>query len=177
MMNDDDQDDELYPDWDEFDDRPSKSQLKRDAHELKDLGAALIKLNEATLQTLPLSDELRQAINEARRINKHGALKRQIQFIGKLLRNSDAEQIRDAYEQAVNHFQQDVKHFHVIEQWRDRLLAEGDTALGELISQAPTADRQHIRQLVRSAHKEKLDNKSPRAARELFQYLKSLLHD
>lgn len=176
MMNDND-DNDVYDDWDEFDNRPSKSQLKRDAHELRELGTALIKLNDATLKTIPLSDELRQAIHEAQRINKHGALKRQLQYIGKLLRNADAEIIRDAYQQAVNHYQQDVKQFHRVEQWRDRLLKEGDAALGELIDEAPTADRQHLRQLVRSANKEKLDNKPPKSARELFQYLKSLFND
>jgi ribosome-associated protein len=153
----------------------SKSQRKRDSHALQDLGSELVKLPVADLDKLPLEEDLRQAILEAKRIKQHGALKRQLQFIGKLMRNSDADVIREAYQRLINPFREDIRHFHLLEQWRDRLLRDGDDALQELLQDYPDIDRQHIRQLIRTANKERKANKTPRAARELFQYLKTLM--
>ncbi len=153
----------------------SKSQRKRECHQLQDLGSKLVNLPQADLDNIPLGDDLRQAIHEAKRIKQRGALKRQLQFIGKLMRNSDAEAIRAAYQRVTNPFQEDIKQFHQLEQWRERLLRDGDDALESLLQEYPQADRQHIRQLIRSADKEKKANKPPKAARELFQYLKSLM--
>ena len=152
----------------------SKSQLKREAHALLELGKKLVQLDKASLEKIPLPDNLLDAINNAKKIRQHGALKRQMQFIGKLMRKTDAEPIQAAYEAATNHYRADTRQLHMLENWRDRLLAEGDSALGELLKQFPDADRQHLRQLMRSAKKERELNKPPRAARELFQYLKSL---
>ena len=109
-------------------------------------------------------------------MKKHGALKRQTQFIGKLLRKIDAEPIQSAYDSVTNHYREDVKQFHKLEEWRDRLLDEGDKALAELVDEFPEADRQHLRQMIRNVQNEKLKNKAPRTARELFQYLKQLLN-
>ncbi len=153
----------------------SKSQLKREAHALLELGKKLVQLDKASLEKIPLPDNLLDAINSAKKIRQHGALKRQLQFIGKLMRKTDAEPIQAAYEAATSHYRADTRQLHMLENWRDRLLAEGDNALGELLKQFPDADRQHLRQLMRSAKKERELNKPPRAARELFQYLKSLL--
>lgn len=153
----------------------SKSQLKRDAHSLTELGKKLVQLNKASLAKIPLPDNLLDAVSSAQNIRQHGALKRQLQYIGKLMRKIDPEPIRIAYEAATNHYRADTQQLHQIESWRDRLLTEGDSALGELIEQHPEADRQHLRQLMRSAKRERERNKSPRAARELFQYLKELV--
>lgn len=153
----------------------SKSQRKRECHQLQDLGSKLVNLPQADLDKIPLDDDLRQAIYEAKRIKQRGALKRQLQFIGKLMRNSDAEAIRAAYQRVTNPFQEDIKQFHQLEQWRERLLRDGDDALESLLQEYPQADRQHIRQLIRSADKEKKANKPPKAARELFQYLRNLM--
>jgi len=153
----------------------SKSQLKREAHALLDLGKKLVQLDNASLAKIPLPDNLLDAIHSAKKIRQHGALKRQLQFIGKLMRKTDAEPIQAAYEAATHHYRADTRQLHKIENWRDRLLGEGDHALGELLSEYPDADRQHLRQLMRSASKERERNKPPRAARELFQYLKSLV--
>ena len=164
---------------DEFDDEEeiiSKSQLKREAHALQELGEKLIKLKQSDFNKITLEDGLRDAITAARSMKKYGAIKRQTQFIGKLLRKMDAEPIQRAYESVTNHYREDVKQFHKLEEWRDRLLDEGDKALSELINEYPEADRQHLRQMIRNAQKEKTTNKAPRAARELFQYLKSLLN-
>lgn len=153
----------------------SKSQLKREAHSLTELGKKLVQMDKSLLAKIPLPDNLLEAINSAKNIRQHGALKRQLQYIGKLMRKTDPEPIQAAYEVATNHYRADSQQLHKIENWRDRLLSEGDNALGELTDLHPDADRQHLRQLMRSAKKERELNKPPRAARELFQYLKELV--
>ncbi len=163
-----------YADWDQ-DEGVSKSQLKREAHSLTELGKRLVQLDKGSLAKIPLPDNLLDAINSAKNIRQHGALKRQLQYIGKLMRKTDPEPIQAAYEAATHHYRADTQQLHEIENWRDRLLAEGDSALGELTDRHPDADRQHLRQLMRSAKKEREQNKPPRAARELFQYLKGLV--
>ncbi|MDH5573133.1 MAG: DUF615 domain-containing protein, partial [Gammaproteobacteria bacterium] len=162
--------DEIDP-FDEEDILISKSQLKREAHALLDLGDKLIKLKKSDFDKMPLDDNLREAILAARNMKQNGALKRQTQYVGKLLRKADADPILAAYESLNDHYQEDIKQFHQLEQWRDRLLTEGDKALAELIEEYPDTDRQHLRQMIRNAQKEKLENKAPRAARELFQYI------
>ncbi len=153
----------------------SKSQRKRECHALQDLGSELVKLSRADLDKIPLDDELQQAINEARRIKQRGALKRQMQFIGKLIRQRDAEPLQQAYDRVMHPFEEDIKHFHQLEKWRERLLSDGDAALEKLVEEQPDTDRQHVRQLIRSARNEQKQNKPPKAARELFQYLKTLM--
>ena len=155
----------------------SKSQRKRDAQALQELGESLVKLNKAALQQIPLPEYLYAAITEAQRLHQRGALKRQLQYIGKLMRQCELEPIRVAYEKATHSYREDVQQHHQLEQWRDRLLAEGDQALEALLREYPAADRQHIRQLVRSALKESARAKPPKAARELFRYLRQLLSD
>jgi ribosome-associated protein len=165
-------------DDDPFDDTPvSKTQRKRDAHSLQALGESLVKLNKSALEQIPLPDDLHAAIAEAQRLHQRGALKRQLQYIGKLMRQCELEPIRVAYEKATHSYREDVQQHHQLEQWRDRLLAEGDQALEALLREYPAADRQHIRQLVRSALKETAKAKPPKAARELFRYLRQLLSD
>lgn len=155
----------------------SKSQLKREAQALIDFARDIAKLSSNEINMLPLPDDIRSAIEEAQRIKSHSALKRQFQYLGKLFRHIEVEPVRDAYDKIINHYVQDTKHFHRLEQWRDKLINEGDKALGELLVEAPMADRQHIRQLLRQATKEKQNNKPPRAARELFKYLKTLFSE
>ena len=160
---------------DPFEETPvSKSQRKREAHALQALGESLVKLNKSALAQIPLSDDLRNAINEARRLHQHGALKRQMQYIGKLMRQCDVEPIRTAYEKVTNSYRENVEQHHELEQWRDRLLSNGDQALEELLTEHPEVDRQHLRQLIRTAHQETTKGKPPKAARELFRYLREV---
>lgn len=155
---------------------PSKSQRKRDAHALQELGESLVNLNKSALAKIPMPDDLRMAISKAQHTQQRGALKRQIQYIGKLMRQlDDIAILRQAYEQVTHPFQENVEHHHLLEDWRDRLLAEGDSALEQLLSEYPQTDRQHIRQLLRTAHKEAEANKPPKSARELFRYLRELI--
>ena len=111
------------------------------------------------------------------KIKKNSALKRQLQYIGKLMRNIDVEPIYEQHLQLTNHYDKDIKVLHHLEKWRDRLLAEGDKALEVLLNEKPNADRQHLRQLVRQSAKETKLKKPPKSAREIFKYLKVLFTD
>ncbi len=153
----------------------SKTQRKREAHALKALGESLVKLNKSALAQIPLPEDLHAAIAEAQRLHQHGALKRQLQYIGKLMRQCEIEPIQVAYDRVTHSYREDVQQHHQLEQWRDRLLAEGDQALEALLQEHPAADRQHIRQLVRGAQKEAAKSKPPKSARELFRYLRQFL--
>ncbi len=153
----------------------SKSQLKRESHALTDLGKELVELQQNKLDKIPLDDNLRDAIDLARRIKERGGRKRQIQYVGKLLRKVDAEPIIAAMDALKLDHAKENARLHKLEQWRDRLLEEGDDALGELLGQQPDLDRQHLRQLLRNAANEKKLNKPPKSARELFKYLRENL--
>jgi len=153
---------------------PSRSQLKREAHAITELGEAMLHLSKSDLAKIPLPDNILDAIQVAKKTPQRSALKRQVQLIGKLLRQTELDPIKLAYDRVINHYQGDVDLHHALEKWRDRLISEGDHALTDLLEQYPTVDRQHIRQLVRSAQKEELNNKPPKSARELFRYLRDL---
>lgn len=159
----------------EFDEEISKSQIKRDADMLVDLGKSISQLSADQFDAMPLVEPLRQALREARKLSKGGAIKRQFKYIGKLLRDTDVEPINNALERLLDKDRAAAARLHLLEQWRDRLVAEGDEALGELIKEYPQVDRQHVRQLQRTAKLESQREKPPAAARKLFQYLRSLL--
>lgn len=150
----------------------SKSQLKRESHALTDLGKELVELHQNKLDKIPLDEKLQDAIALVHRVKARGGRKRQLQYIGKLLRTADIEPILAAMDGLKLEDAQENARLHRLEQWRDRLLEEGDTALSELLSQHPDADRQHLRQLLRNAQKEQSQNKPPKSARELFKYLR-----
>jgi ribosome-associated protein len=152
----------------------SKSQRKRDATAAQQLGKDLLTLSVDAQKTIDLPENLSKALDDARRIKSNSALNRQLQYIGKLMRHIDVEPIQEQYLKLTNHYAQDVKVFHKLEQWRDRLLTEGDKALEDLVSEMPDVDRQHLRQLIRQSAKETKLNKPPKSAREIFKYLKTL---
>lgn len=153
----------------------SKSQIKREMHELLALGAELLKLPKEQFAKIELPETLHDAIIEGRRITQHGAHKRHLQYIGKLMRNVDAEHIREQVDTLAGTSKQAAATLHHIERWRDDLLTEGDGALERLLTEFPSADRQYLRQLVRNAKKELTGNKPPKSARALFKYLRELL--
>ena len=159
---------------DDGDDFVSKSQRKRDMHRLQDLGKQLTELTRAQLNKMALPEDLLDAILAAQSIHSNSARKRQLQYIGKLMRSVDPEPLLRQLEDLKNQSTAAKKNFHKLETLRDRLLEQGDQALSELLQQYPDADRQHLRQLLRSAQKEKAANKTPRAARALFRYLREL---
>jgi ribosome-associated protein len=153
----------------------SKSQRKRDMHNLQDLGQQLVDLPKDQFDKISLEESLRDAIVDARHIRQHGAKKRQLQYIGKIMRNIDAGPIKEQLDTIQGHSIQATQMLHNIERWRDRLLEQGDQALEELVIKFPQTDRQYMRQILRNAQKEKLTNKPPKSARILFSYLRELL--
>lgn len=161
----DDEDDEII--W------VSKSEIKRDAEELKQLGAEIVDLGKNALEKIPLDDDLRAAIELAQRIKMEGR-RRQMQLIGKMLRQRDVDPIRQALDKLKNRHNQQVSLFHKLEQLRDRLVEEGDDAVADVLKLWPDADRQQLRSLIRNAKKEKEGNKPPKSYRLIFQYLREL---
>lgn len=153
----------------------SKSQRKRDAEAAQQLGKDILGLSQEAQNSMELPESLSKALDDARRIKKNSALKRQLQYIGKLMRSIELEPIKEQYLKLTNHYDKDIKFLHTLEKWRDRLLTEGDKALEDLLNEAPNADRQHLRQLIRQSMKETQLNKPPKSAREIFKYLKTLL--
>jgi ribosome-associated protein len=151
----------------------SKSQVKRELQALHDLGRNLVELPGKSLQQIPLADETREAIIQAKHL-KMEALRRQLKHIGKLMRDEDADSIRIALDKLRHPHEKEVSEFHEVEGWRDSLLAGDDAVLGELCVRFVDIDRQHLRQLIRNAKKERELNKPPKSARVLFRYLKGL---
>jgi ribosome-associated protein len=151
----------------------SKSEIKRDAEALKDLGQEMVDLGKNSLDKLPLDDDLRAAIDLAQKIKKEGR-RRQLQLIGKMLRSRDVEPITTALDKLKNRHNQQVSLFHKLEQLRDRLVEEGDDAIPPVLELYPEADRQQLRALIRNAQKEKAANKPPKSYRQIFQYLREL---
>lgn len=148
----------------------SKSEIKRELLELKNLGKALVELPVKDLDKLNLTERLYDQVIKAHGM-KLGPLKRQIGFIGGLIVDEDYQEIQlqlDKIRQAHNG---ETKQFHQIEEWRDQLLAENTEVMTELRHQFEQFDMQHVRQLVRNANKETLQNKPPKSARLLFKYL------
>lgn len=152
--------------------RVSKSEIKRDAEEIKKFGIKLVNLSSGNLKKIPMEEKLADAVQLAR-VSQKGALRRQLQYIGKLLRQMDIEPIRQALEKIENKHNQQQIEFHQVEQLRDKLIAEGDIAIAQLLDEYPQFDRQHLRNLVRNAQREQKKEKgSPKYYREIFQYLK-----
>ncbi|MBI0157255.1 MULTISPECIES: ribosome biogenesis factor YjgA [Gilliamella] len=149
----------------------SKSEIKRDAEVLKKLGVELVNLSKNEISKIPLDEDLLYSIELAQKIKKEG-YRRQIQYIGKLLRNRDIEPITQALDKLKNRHNQQVAMFHRLEKLRDELIETGDAE--SIMELFPTADRQQLRTLARSAKKELTANKPPKTARQIFQYLKEL---
>lgn len=155
--------------------RPSKSELKREMHERQKLGEKIAQLPAVQLATLPLDTELKDAILDYQRFGHREARRRQMQFIGKLMRHADVVALEQAWQLTQSGSDAAKKREHRIERWRERLLAEGDAAINDLLQEIPALDRQQLRQWIREAKKQREDNKPPTASRKLFQYLKAAL--
>ena len=150
----------------------SKSQRKRDAHELLDLAKKLIAMPESRLNRMPMDDNLREEIEFASSIRAHGARKRQLMTVGKMLRKRDTEELIDAVNGIDQKNRQVNARFHHVEAWRDRLVEGTDQELSELLEQSPDINVQTLRQLIRNAKKEAKLGKPPAASRKLFKLLR-----
>ena len=158
----------------ELDLPPSKTKIKQQMHDLQDIGEQLVELGNDRLKQLDLPERLYDAVCEMKRINKFGAQRRQMQFIGRLMREVDAAPIIARLEIWNGASRQHTAWLRQIERWRDRLL-ESDTALTEFLAAHPEVDAQRLRALIRNAHKEKELGKPPRSYREIFQALREIL--
>ncbi len=152
---------------------PSKTQRKQAMQELQDLGAELVELSREQLKRMALDEDLREAVLEYQRIPKFEAQRRQLQYIGKLMRTLDAEPIRTALADARGDSEAEVARLHRIERLRSRLLAD-EGVLAEILAAHPDVDATHLRQLRRATLKEQAAQKPPRNFRALFQALKAL---
>lgn len=152
----------------------SKSQRKREAQELVNLAKEMISMPENRFKKLPLDEDLRAELQFARSIKSHGARKRQLMTVGKMLRQRDNEELLDAVNNIDLKNRQANARFHHIEAWRERLIEGSDVVLSELLKQASNANVQTLRQLIRNAKKEVQLNKPPSASRKLFKLLRDM---
>ena len=155
--------------------RRSKSARKREAASLQELGVKLSALPDQEIKALDLPDSLFVALRDLRRLPSHGAQIRQRQYIGKLMRDIDPEPVLAKLAERKQRHDLEIRHFQEIERWRDRLLSEPATAIDELLLDHPRADRATLVKLLEKAQRERLEQRSPVGARELFAFLRQLL--
>ena len=155
--------------------QPSRTKRKNDDLALQELGEALVAVSEDKLAQLDLPERLSDAIKQARGISKFGALRRQMQYIGRLMREEgDAETIRARLDAWNGVSVEETARLHLIERWRLKLL-DDDKAVDALIAEYPGADVQRLRTLIRNTRREKEADKPPKSFRELFQELRGIL--
>lgn len=163
------------PDW-EQEEFESRTDIKKAAQAVTDLGDKLTELSEAKIRAFDFPEELTNAVLLLKRMDKGPAIKRQRAFVGKLLRKNEdlIVEIKEKFMEEELKAQQQNAHFHRLEKWRDRLVSEGDDALNEFMEAYPQADRTYLRQTIRNAQKEAEQNKPPKSARAIFKYLRGL---
>ncbi len=153
--------------------RPSKTKQKEVMHELRDLGAELVELSVGQLKRINLPENIYDTVRECQKITAHGARRRQIQYLGKLMRSVDDEPIRAGLALLRGESSAETARLHRLERLRVRLL-EDEAVLTEIAAQWPGVDLQHLRTLRRNALKEKENNKPPKNFRAIFQILQEL---
>lgn len=149
----------------------SKSQLKREMHELQELGEALVKLSDKELKKIPLPEELVDPIMLARRITANSGKRRQLQYIGKLMRRVDVDPLRQAYDDLKNGQRNAARKHQQAEKLRDKLVAGDSTTLEAVLTEHSNLDRQQLTQLIRAAQKEQELGKPNASAKKIFQLL------
>lgn len=160
---------------DEFEEGPSKSEVKRQMLALQALGDKLTRLKDKELARIPIdSERLMEAIIETRNIRSNSARKRHMQYIGKLMREVDADAVEAALDALHKPARDANARFHELEELRDEVLEAGVSGVEKVLAQWPQADRQQLRQLVLQAQREQKNNKPPAASRKLFRYLRAL---
>ncbi len=157
--------------------RKSKTQKKQEALSLQELGERLVKMPPEQIEDIDLPEEIYDAIQFAKTIKSHGARRRQMQYIGTLMRRIDAGPLQEALDNIEQGYYKRNLSFKEIENWRDELLAGNDMLIEKILVKCPDADRGKIVQLVQTALKEKEHNNSPKASRALFRYLRDIRSD
>ena len=158
---------------DDFDDSKSKTQVKKEMHALQALGIKLTELNATQRASIPMDDQLREAIEETPRITQNSARRRHLQFIGKLMRKADTDAIQSAYDQLHIDDVMRTRLQQQLEQWRTQLLEEDNQdAVAGFLKQNPHCDRQKLNQLIRAAKKDMQAEKPKKDnAKKLFRFL------
>jgi ribosome-associated protein len=154
--------------------RPSKTRRKQAMHALQDIGERLVQIDHGRLRELCLPERLTEAILEAGRMHQHGARRRQMQYIGRLMRDVDAAPILEKLERWSGTGRRETARLHLLERWRARLL-EDEGALSELVRICPGADVRQLHLLVRNTRREALAGGPPKSFRALFQALRDTI--
>jgi ribosome-associated protein len=152
----------------------SKTKLKAEANAAQSIGKSLVGLPKDKLIKLALPEALFDAVIEAKRLTANGAIRRQMQYLGRLMRDIDAAPIVEQLQAWEGKNTQENARFHGMERWRDRLVAE-PAALQEFLAIYPKADIQQLRTLIRNAQKELAANKPPKSSRELFKLIREVI--
>ena len=159
-------------------DEPSKTKLKAESQALQDLGKALCELSADRLRATEMPEILRDAIDEWRRTKSHEGKRRQMQYVGKLMRSADEAPLREAVAAAALGSAHDTWRLHEAERWREALIAE-DEAMTQWLAQHADCDSQRLRSLVRAARRDSAkmtpEMRQPKSYRELFQFLRPLI--
>jgi len=153
---------------------PSKTKLKAEADAQQALGVRLSELPKDKLEKLNLPEDVLTAVLETKKITANGAIRRQRQYLGRLMREIDTAPILDQLARWDGKHTSENAYFHGLERWRDRLINEPNS-LAELMAAYPNTESQRIRTLIRNAQKELLTNKPPKNSRELFKLLRELI--
>lgn len=159
-----------HPDYD----GPSKSQLKRDSQALQNMGKQLVEMPEGKLGKFDLPEPLEEAIQVARKLKSREAKRRQLQYIGKLMRMLDMDVIQHTLDSMDHQSQTYRQHFAKLEDWRDKIINQGSPAIEAFVELYPNTERQQLRNLQRQANREIELKKPPAAARKLFAYLREM---
>ena len=154
----------------------SKTQLKKQSKDITSFGQAITLLNQNQLEQLNLPSDINNAIEDYKKIKSLSAKKRQLLFIGRLLRSTDLHEAFIQYEAIKNHSQLAKQQFHLVEQWRDKLIQSPD-AITEFINQFPKTDVQQLRSLIKNSINEIEKNKPLKSSRSLFKIIQSILNN
>jgi ribosome-associated protein len=159
---------------DDLPERDSKSVRKKQMLALQEIGKILVELSAPELAKIPMDARLADAVNVARTIKSHEGKRRQLQFIGRIMRDTDVQPLVEALDKVQTKDQLSKAKFHQVERWRDKLIADGDAALQGFLEKYPSAEGQRVRQLIRNAQQDVKLDKNSGASTALFRYLLSL---
>lgn len=158
--------------------RPNKTRIKKEIAEVFAMAEEICGLSAAQIAEFELPEPIELALRDAGKMGQNAAKKRLLKYITARMRELDTDAIREKLDRLKNRSAHAVREHHQAERWRDALLADsGNGQITELVGEYPDADTQHLRQLQRNAQKEAKDGKPPKAARQLYQYLKQLIAD
>ncbi|QSX36842.1 ribosome biogenesis factor YjgA [Shewanella sedimentimangrovi] len=159
--------------YDRDDEYVSKSEHKRECDAVQELGKQLVALSKSQLDKMELDESVLDAVLATKKIKVNTeAYRRQLQFVGKVMRNVDVEPIQAALDRVLNKNNNEAAKAQIFEKHRERLLTQGDSEIQQLLEDHPQLDRQKLRQLVRQANKELAKGPDSKASRELFKYLR-----